>query len=95
LVAVTDTPSGNDMLHNRTRLFYANGTQETYDTYIIGDDGSVAPVSAFNGLSSGTAFKSELIKWNYEQVVTATEFQGRKIDLVVEPKILIKSGLIK
>ena len=41
------------------------------------------------------AFKNELLKWNYEQTVEATEFQGRKIDLVVEPKILIKSGLIK
>ena len=29
------------------------------------------------------------------QQVSATEFQGRKIDLVVEPKIFIKSGLIQ
>lgn len=95
VVAVTDTPSGGDVLHNRARLFYSDGTSETYNTYIIGDDGAKANVSAFAGLNAGSAFKNELLKWNYQQTVEATEFQGRKIDLVVEPKILIKSGLIK
>ena len=38
---------------------------------------------------------ADLLKWNYEQQDTATEFQGRNIDLVVEPKIFIKSGLIQ
>jgi hypothetical protein len=94
LVAVTETPSGSDLLHNRVTLFYGDGTTETYDTYIISDDGKIGPLDAFASLSTGTEFKSELLKWNYQQTVTATEFQGRKIDLVVEPKILIKSGLI-
>ncbi len=62
--------------------------------YIFSDEGAVAPSSAFDGLTTGPAFKNELLKWNYEQIIEATEFQGRKIDLVVEPKILIKSGLI-
>lgn len=93
--AVTDTPSGSDALHNRVRLFYGDGTMETVNTYIISDDGKIGPTSAFDGLTSGAAYKDELLKWNYEQVYEASEFEGRKIDLVVEPKILIKSGLIQ
>jgi hypothetical protein len=95
LLAVTDTPSGADKLHNKVTLYYGDGTTEAYDTYIISDAGDIAPTAAFAGLTTGAAFKAELLKWNYEQVATASEFSGRKIDLVVEPKILIKSGLIK
>jgi hypothetical protein len=95
LIALTETPSGADMLHNRVTLYYGDATTETVDTYIIDDEGKIAPTSAFANVTTGQAFKNELLKWNYEQVTTSTEFQGRKIDLVVEPKILIKSGLIK
>jgi len=35
-----------------------------------------------------------LLDFNFEQVITASEFGGRKIDLVVEPRILIQSGLM-
>jgi hypothetical protein len=92
---VTETPSGADLLHNRVTLYYGDGTVETVNTYIMSDDGKIGPVSAFDGLTTGSAFKDQLLQWNYEQVTEATEFQGRKIDLVVEPKILIKSGLLK
>lgn len=73
---------------------YSDGTSITWDNYIIGDDGKVADAAEFSGLASGAAFKSKLLDFNYEQVITATEFQGRKIDLVVAPKILIQTGLI-
>ena len=92
--AISETPSGADTLHNRITIFFADGTVETVDSYILSDEGKVAPSDAFAGLTTGVAFKNELLKWNYEHVIEATEFQGRKIDLVVEPKILIKSGLI-
>lgn len=82
-------------LHNRLHLTYYDNTFEQYDTYIISDDGSLAATSAFAGITTGAAYKQELLKWNYQQVITATEFQGRTIDLVVEPKILIKSGIIQ
>ncbi|MDD5303522.1 MAG: hypothetical protein PHS14_10490 [Elusimicrobia bacterium] len=39
-------------------------------------------------------FKQTLLGWNFQTIVTACEFGGRKIDLVVEPKIFIQSGLI-
>ena len=92
--SVVDSPSGDDALHARVTRYFADGTSETVNTYIISDEGKIAGTDAFAGLSTGPAFKNELLKWNYEQTIEATEFQGRKIDLVVEPKILIRSGLI-
>jgi hypothetical protein len=77
---------------------YGDNTRECYRTSLIDDQGNLAPRSAFAGVSTGAQYKGELLKWNYEQQVTATEFGGfgvRKIDLVVEPKIFIKSGLIQ
>jgi len=74
--------------------YYGDGTYEQYRTALIDNEGTVAPLSAFSGVSSGSAYKNELLKWNYEQQVSASEFEGRKIDLVVEPKIFIESGLI-
>ncbi|PKN01083.1 MAG: hypothetical protein CVU77_06950 [Elusimicrobia bacterium HGW-Elusimicrobia-1] len=88
-------PAGEDILYQRISNFYGNGTWEKWDNYIISDEGGIAPLSAFDGATTGKAYKEKLLKWNYQQVVTASEFAGRKIDLVVEPKILIKSGLIK
>lgn len=69
-------------------------TWEKFDNYIINDEGQVANVSDFSGITSGSAFKRLLLNWNYQQVITASEFNGRKIDLVFEPKVLIQSGLI-
>lgn len=74
---------------------YGDGTTETYRTVLMDDQGHLAPANAFDGVATGAQYKGELLKWNYEQQVTATEFGGRKIDLVVEPKIFIKSGLIQ
>lgn len=73
---------------------YGDGTFISWDNYIIDDQGKVGKFSDFDGVTTGTAFKQKILGWNYEQVITATEFQGRKIDLVVEPKILIQSGLM-
>lgn len=68
---------------------------EKYDSYVINDAGKIAKTSDFAGATfSGTAFKTTLLGWNFQTIVTASEFNGRKIDLVVEPKIFIQSGLI-
>jgi hypothetical protein len=75
--------------------YYGDGTFESYRTVLINDNGEIAPLSAFSGISTGADYKGELLKWNYEQQVSASEFQGRKIDLVVEPRIFIESGLIQ
>jgi len=67
---------------------------EKYDSYIISDEGRVANTADFAGSYSGTDYKQTLLHWNFETIVTASEFGGRKIDLAVEPKIFIESGLI-
>jgi len=91
----TEYPLGQDYLCQRISNFYGNGTWESWENYIISDEGKVATLSSFGGITTGKEYKEELLNWNYEQVITASEFAGRKIDLVVEPKILIKSGIIK
>ena len=51
--------------------------------------------------TAGKTFKESLIQWNYEQKTHSSAFggtgkdDGRDIDIVAEPKILIRSGLIK
>jgi hypothetical protein len=87
--------SGEDLFHQRVSIFYGDGTWEKWDNYIINDKGEIAKKTEFDNITTGAAYKAELLKWNYETVITASEFGGRKIDLCVEPKILIKSGIIK
>ncbi|MDD5302395.1 MAG: FecR family protein [Elusimicrobia bacterium] len=68
---------------------------EKYDSYVISDAGKIAKTSDFAATGfSGQSFKQTLLGWNFQTIVTASEFGGRKIDLVVEPKIFIQSGLI-
>ncbi|MBI4678816.1 MAG: FecR domain-containing protein [Elusimicrobia bacterium] len=69
-------------------------TWEKYDSYVISDEGKVANWSDFSGITSGAQYKQILLNWNFQMIVTASEFEGRKIDLAVEPKIFIQSGLI-
>ncbi len=68
---------------------------EKYDSYVISDEGRVAGTADFVGSYSGADYKQTLLHWNFETIVTASEFDGRKIDLAVEPKIFIESGLIQ
>ncbi|MBI5246678.1 MAG: FecR domain-containing protein [Elusimicrobia bacterium] len=79
-------------------VYAADGTGliwEKYDSYIISDAGKIAKTADFAATSfSGQSFKTTLLGWNFQTIVTASEFAGRKIDLVVEPKIFIQSGLI-
>ena len=79
-------------------VYAANGdgsVWEKYDSYVISDAGKIARTSDFAATGfGGTSFKQTLLGWNFQTIVTASEFGGRKIDLVVEPKIFIQSGLI-
>jgi len=93
---VTSTPDGTAVLHDQAAITYAgDGTSETYDFYVIGDDGHKATAADFGGIINGEQYHNTLLKFNFEQVITSSEFHGRKIDLVVEPKILINSGVIQ
>ena len=94
ITTVFEQPAGPGVLNNRLSVYYSDGSRTVYDTFIVDDEGKVAPASAFDGLSSSAAYKNELDKWNYEQKVTSTEMGGRSIDLVVDPRIGTQSGLI-
>ena len=95
VATLSEFPSGPANLYNRLSLYYSDGSKTTYDNYIIDDKGTVAPASVFDGISSSAAYKNELDNWNYEQRVTSDEMHGRSIDLVVDPRIGTKSGLIQ
>ncbi len=94
-----DSPLFSEGIHQRLITYYPRTNidipYEQYDTFIISDAGKIAAISNFSNATSGKTFKEELIKWNYEQITKSSAFGDRKIDLVVEPKILIRSGLIK
>jgi hypothetical protein len=95
ITTLSEYPSGVDNLHNRLSLYYSDGSKTTYDNYIIDDEGNIGPASAFAGISTGAAYRTELENWNFETIVTATEMGGRKIDLVIDPRIGTRSGLIQ
>ena len=84
----------NGVMHSVVYADNGGDVWEKYDSYIISDEGKIAASGDFAGVTSGTSYKQTLLKWNFQTVVTASEFNGRKIDLVVEPKIFIQSGLI-
>lgn len=78
-------------------VYMADGTGtiwEKYDSYIISDEGRIATTADFAGTTTGADYKQRLLGYNFQTIVTASEFQGRKIDLAVEPRIFIQSGLI-
>ncbi len=91
---VSSLPDGT-FLHNRIRETYGTGDDFTqYDNYVIDNDGNTAGLADFAGVTTGPQYMEALLKWNFQQVITSSFFSGRKIDLVVEPKILIQSGLV-
>ena len=87
-------PNANQ-IHQVIYDSYGDGTFLKWDNYITDDQGQIATAAQFSGSSSGTSFIQQLLNFNYEQVITASEFGGRTIDLLVAPKILVQSGLIQ
>ncbi|MFH1726005.1 MAG: FecR family protein [Elusimicrobiota bacterium] len=81
-------------MHRRVHESYSDGSFVAWDNFSIDGEGRTAGLADFGGARSGSGYLEGLLGFNYEQVITASEFGGRKIDLVVGPKILIQSGLI-
>ena len=84
-----------NQIHQLIYDSYSDGTFVQWDNYITNDLGQIATPAQFSAPTNGTSFTQQLLNFNYEQVITATEFGGRTIDLVVAPKILVQSGLIQ
>ena len=93
--SVSTTFPDPDQIHQVIFESYTDGSFTRWDNYIIDDLGHVATMSQFQAPTSGTTYVQKILNFNFEQIITATEFQGRKIDLVVEPKIFVQSGLIQ
>ncbi|MBI2386458.1 MAG: FecR domain-containing protein [Elusimicrobia bacterium] len=89
-------PEGAGVFHDRVTITYAfDGTMEMYDFYVVSDEGRVATKADFSGVTSGARYKEKLVQHNFQQRIIASEFGGRSIDIVVEPKILIKAGVLQ
>jgi hypothetical protein len=69
---------------------YSDGTflQFSNQAFVYGG-GAAGPTGA-----TGPAFNAGLTAFNVEQGVTASEFDGRSIDLVIAPKTLLQTGLL-
>ncbi|MFH1260172.1 MAG: FecR domain-containing protein [Elusimicrobiota bacterium] len=81
-------PDGSDVWHESYKAkFDKDGSWYQEDYYWINDDGKVATIKEFTNLR-------DLSKWNQELVLTASEFEGRKIDLIISPKVYIESQII-
>lgn len=92
----SDRSPDGAVLHDKIKLTYGTGVYwEQYDNFIVDDEGRVASHSDFAGSLTGVSYRETLLKWNFEQVITSSLFGGRKIDLVIEPKTLIQSGIIR
>ena len=84
-----------NQIHQLIYDAYSDGTFIQWDNYITNDLGQIATPAQFSAPTNGNSFTQQLLNFNYEQVITASEFGGRTIDLVVAPKILVQSGLIQ
>jgi hypothetical protein len=91
---ISTTYPNPSQLHQSILETYSDNTFIQWDGYITNNLGQVATSAQFSA-SSGASFTQQLLNFNYEQVITASEFGGRTIDLVVAPKILLQSGLIQ
>lgn len=85
----------DDKFHQIIYAEVAGGSVwDKQENYIINDQGDVVARSGFP-TNNNALFKQALLEVNYQTIITASEFAGRKIDLVVTPRILIESGLIQ
>jgi hypothetical protein len=89
-----EIPESDDM-HKRVIETFSDGTYIRWDNFDIDENGRIVSKADFAGPLSGPAYEGNLLKHYREQVITASEFHGRKIDLVLEPKTLILAGLIQ
>jgi hypothetical protein len=88
--SVTTTYPNPAKLQQVVYASYGDGTflQWSNQAFVYGG-GAAAPSGA-----TGPVFNAGLTAFDAEQVVTASEFDGRSIDLVIAPKILVQSGLL-
>ncbi len=84
-------PDGTDVWHESYEAkFDKDNSWYQEDYYWINDEGKVATTKELGKYVS----RQDLLKWNQELVLTASEFEGRKIDLIISPKVYVESQII-
>lgn len=71
---------------------YADGSSWTLETRAVGPRGGTLPRSAFAADPGGPSWGLGLLREGFQQTVTATEFEGRSIQLLLSPRILMETG---
>lgn len=73
----------------------------TTETFIINDEGKIFDFrDVFGSITGGTGASSQnqmvgiFERLNFERVVRGSKFQGRKIDVVMTPRLLLRSGFV-
>ncbi|MBI4347668.1 MAG: FecR domain-containing protein [Elusimicrobia bacterium] len=90
-----ETYPAPDRAHKQIYDSYSDGSFIQYDDYALDPDGGSASRTEFGAARTGTAYHSRILSFPYQQVVTSSHFAGRRIDLIVEPKILVQAGLLQ
>ncbi|MBI4422517.1 MAG: FecR domain-containing protein [Elusimicrobia bacterium] len=91
---VNVTFPSSERLHQQVYESFSDGSFVQWDHYVLDGEGRVSPKP---GASSAglAALGGGLLDHGYEQVLTSSHFAGRKIDLVLEPKLLLQAGLLR
>ena len=73
--------------HQQVYESFSDGSWLQWDNYSFDPRGNVAGAGAAGGTG--------LLSLGYQQVVTSSHFGGRRIDLIVQPRLLVQAGLLQ
>lgn len=83
------------VMRQRVIESYSDGAFLQTDNFVVDNDDGVATQSNFGAGTSGNGFRTRLLDFNIQHVVSASEFGGRRIDLFVSPRLMVLTGLIQ
>ena len=88
-------PSGPNAQHFKSAKLYPDGTRVTNEMAVIDNKGRPLPYIAYmppNATADSSAQATQpkkSVDWNIDFRFSASEFRGREIDIVVDPKVLM------
>ncbi|MBI5202689.1 MAG: FecR domain-containing protein [Elusimicrobia bacterium] len=89
-VKTSSAEKGHQQVYNS----FSDGSHIQWDNYSLNLDGKVVPRGELGGVA-GDPFRRGVLNFGYEQVITSSHFQGRRIDLLVQPRILVQAGILQ
>lgn len=72
---------------------YADGSSVQYDNRAVAPGGGVVSRAAFGDATSGPSWQSGLLRSEFEQTTSASEFKNGPIDVILSPRFLIQTSL--